>query len=122
MRPREKNGGGGKAGNRDNGNETAGEETASIIDACIYEGGVATDNDVRAEVAKDITSASGGPATLHAPLLETTAAGLTARVRPMVKGGGGGKAGDHGVDAIEGAEQATLSSCGKRTARNKADN
>ena len=41
---------------------------------------------------------SGGPATLHASFLETTAAGPSARVRPMVKGGGGGKAGDHGVD------------------------
>ena len=54
-------------------NETVEEEAASIIDACIYGGGVATDNDVRVEVATDITSTSGGPATLHAPFLETTA-------------------------------------------------
>ena len=40
----------------------------------------------------------------------------------MVKGGGGGKAGDHNVDVREGAEQATLSSCGKRTAMDKAGN
>ena len=38
------------------------------------------------------------------------------------KGGGGGKAGDHGVDAREGAEQATFSPCGKRTVRDKAGN
>ena len=63
---------------------------------------------------------SDGPATLHASFLETTAAGPSARVRPMVKGGGGGKAGDHGVDVIEGAEQATLSTCGKRTAMDEA--
>ena len=67
-------------------------------------------------------STSGGPATLHASLLETTAAGPSTRIRPMVKGGGGGKAGDHGVDEREGAEQATLSSCGKRTATDKAGN
>ena len=121
VRPREKNGGGGKAGNRDNGKETAEEAAASITDACIYGGGVATDNDVRAEVATDITSTSGGPATLHASFLEITAAGPSARVRPMVKGGGGGKAGDHGVDTREGAEQATVSSRGKRTAMDEAD-
>ena len=40
----------------------------------------------------------------------------------MVKGGGGGKAGDHGVDAREGAEQATFSSCGTRTAMDEAGN
>ena len=40
----------------------------------------------------------------------------------MVKGGGGDKAGDHGVDVRDGAEQATLSSCGKRTAMDKAGN
>ena len=45
---------------------------------------------------------SGGPATFHASFLETTAAGPSARVRPMVKGGGGGKAGDHSVDSREG--------------------
>ena len=121
VRPREKNGGGGKAGNRDNGKETAEEAAASITDACIYGGGAATDNDVRAEVATDITSTSGGPATLHASFLEITAAGPSARVRPMVKGGGGGKAGDHGVDTREGAEQATVSSRGKRTAMDEAD-
>ena len=87
MRPREKNGGGGKAGKGDT------------------EG-----------------STSDGPATLHASFLETTAASPSACVRPMVKGDGGGKAGDHGVDAREGAEQATLSPCGKRTARDKAGN
>ena len=38
----------------------------------------------------------------------------------MVKGSGGGKAGDHGIDEREGAEQATLSSCGKKTAMDKA--
>ena len=34
--------------------------------------------------------------------------------------GGGGKAGNHGGDMGEGAERATLSSCGKRTATDKA--
>ena len=65
---------------------------------------------------------SGGSATFHASSLETTAAGPSARVRPMEKGGGGGKAGDHGVDAIEGAEQATLSTCGEWTAMDEAGN
>ena len=37
---------------------------------------------------------SGGPATLHASFLETTAAGPSARVRPREKSGGGGKAGN----------------------------
>ena len=37
------------------------EEAASIIDACII-GEVATDDDVRMEVATDITSRSGGAA------------------------------------------------------------
>ena len=65
---------------------------------------------------------SDGPATFHASFLETTAAGRSARVRPMVKGGGGGKVGDHDVDAREGAEQATFSSCGTRTAMDEAGN
>ena len=111
VRPREKNGGGGKAGNRDNGKETTKEEAASITDAYI-DGG---------EVATGITSTNGGPASLHASSQETAAAGPSARVRPMVKGGGGGKAGDHGVDTREGVEQATLSSRGKRTAMDEAD-
>ena len=41
---------------------------------------------------------SGGSATFHASSLETTAAGPSARVRPMEKGGDGGKAGNHGVE------------------------
>ena len=40
----------------------------------------------------------------------------------MVKGGGGDKAGDHGVGAIEGAEQETLSTCGEGTAMDEAGN
>ena len=69
----------------------------------------------------ELTATSGGPTTLHAQFLETTAAGPSARVRPMVKGGSGGKAGDHGVNAREGAVQATLSSRGKRTAMDEAN-
>ena len=65
---------------------------------------------------------SGGSATFHASSLETTAAGPSARVRPMEKGGDGDKAGDHGVDATEGAEQATLSRCGEWTAMDEAGN
>ena len=57
---------------------------------------------------------SGGVATFHTPVQETPAAGPSARVRPMVKGGGGGKAGDHGVDKGEGTERATLSTCAKK--------
>ena len=59
MRPMVTNGGGGKAGNRDE---------------------------------KDATS--GGVATLHTPILETPAAGPSARVRPRVTDGGGVKADD----------------------------
>ena len=40
--PREKNGGGGKAGNRDNGKETVEEEFASILEACVIEEEIAT--------------------------------------------------------------------------------
>ena len=65
---------------------------------------------------------SGGSATFHASSQETTAVGPSARVRPMEKGGDGGKAGDHGVDAREGAEQAILSTCGKGTAMDEAGN
>ena len=77
------------------------------------------DDDVRMEVATDTTS--GGATTLHAPALETSAAGPSARVRPRVTNGGGGKAGDHDEDVGEGAERETLSSCGKRTAMEEAD-
>ena len=79
------------------------EEAASIINACIYGGGVATDNDVWMEVATGIASTSGGVATLHAPVQETPAAGPSARVRPRVKNGGGGKAGnrDNGKETVE---------------------
>mgnify|MGYP000409131333 CR=1 FL=1 len=45
-----------------------------------YENGVATDNDVRKEVATNTTS--GGATTLHAPVLETPAAGPRAGMRP----------------------------------------
>ena len=37
---------------------------------------------------------SGGATSLHAPVPETTAVGPSARVRPMVTNGGGGKADD----------------------------
>jgi hypothetical protein len=42
-------------------------------------------------------------------------------VRPRVTDGGGGKAGNDDGDMGEGAEQATLSACGKRTAVEEAD-
>ena len=38
------------------------------------------------------------------------------------KGGGGGKAGDHGVDEGEGAERATLLTCGEGTAMDESGN
>ena len=65
-----------------------------MFEAGDYGGGVATDNNVRMEVATNITSTSDGAATLHAPVLETPAAGPSARVRPRVTNGGGGKAAD----------------------------
>ena len=61
-------------GNRDNNKETVEEEAESIIDACVIGRGVATDDDVRMEAATDMTSTSGGAATLHALVLETPAA------------------------------------------------
>ena len=94
-------------------------EWTAMDEAGDYGGGVATDTDVRIEVAMD--TMSGGAATLHTPVLETPAAGLKAGVRPRVTEGGGGKAGDQGGDMGEGAERATLSSCGKRTATDKAE-
>jgi hypothetical protein len=50
-----------------------------------------------------------------------TAAGPSARVRPRVTDGGGGKAGNLDGGVREGAKQATLSACGKRTAVEEAD-
>jgi hypothetical protein len=64
------------------------------------------------EIATDTTR--GGAVTLPTPILGMTAAGPSARVRPRVTDGGGGKASDHGGDMGEGAERATLSSCAKR--------
>ena len=72
------------------------------------------------EVATNITSTSGSAATLHAVDLETPAAGPTARVRPRMTNGGGGKAGNHDDDVGEGAKRATLSPCGKGTAMDEA--
>ena len=43
-------------------------------------------------------------------------------MRPRETGGGGGKAGDPDGDMREGAEQATLSSCGERTVMVEAGN
>ena len=48
-------------------------EWTAMDEAGNYGGGVATDNDVRMEVATDITSTSGGAVTLHTPVLETPA-------------------------------------------------
>ena len=93
-------------------------EWTAIDEVGDYEEGVATDTDVRMEVATDTTSDDA--ATLHTPVLETPAAGPSTGVRPRVTDGGGDKAGDHDGDMREGAEQATLSSCGKRTATDKA--
>jgi hypothetical protein len=80
---------------------------------------VAVDNDVWIKVVTDM--ASGGAETLLTPILGTTAANPGSRVRPKVTDGGGGKAGDDDSDIGEGAEQATLSSCGKRMTVEEAD-
>ena len=58
----------------------------------------------------------GGAGTLHTPGLETPATGPRAGVRPRETDGGSGKAGNHGGDMGEGADRATLSSCGEWTA------
>jgi hypothetical protein len=76
--------------------------------------GVAVDDDVRMEAATDV--ATGGAGSLPTPILGTTAAGPSARVRPRVTDGGGGKAGNHDGDTGDGAGRATLWTCGKRTA------
>jgi hypothetical protein len=91
---------------------------ASGIEAFTIGEGVATDDDVRMEAATH--TASGGAGTFPTPILGTTAVGASARVRPRVTDSGGGKVGDQGGDVGEGAEQATLSSGGKRTAVEKA--
>jgi hypothetical protein len=80
--------------------------------------GVAADDDVRMEAATDV--ATGGAGSLPTPILGTMAAGPSARVRPRVTDGGGGKAGDHDDGTGEGAGRATLSACVKRTATDKA--
>ena len=59
--------------------ETFYEDFASILEACEIE---------------EEEETSGGATTLHAPVLETPAAGPSARVRPRVTDGGGGKAGN----------------------------
>ena len=78
--------------------ETFYEDFTTIIKACEIE---------------EEEETSGSATTLHAPVLETPAVGPSARVRPRVMNGGGGKAGDHDDDVGEGAERATLSSCGE---------
>ena len=45
-----------------------------------------------ARIIKKGEETSGGAATFHTPVLETTVAGPSARVRPRVMNGGGGKA------------------------------
>ena len=110
MRPRVTNGGNGKAGNRDDGKESEEEEATSIIEACVIGGGVATDNDVRTEVATDMTS--GSAETLPTPVLETPAASLRAGVRPRVMDGGG-KAGNRN-DEEEDARPGTRISKGTK--------
>jgi hypothetical protein len=60
------------------------------------------------------TDVAGGRAgSLPTPILGMTAAGPSARVRPRVTDGGGGKAGDDERDMGEGVERATLSYGGK---------
>ena len=76
--------------------ETSSEEAASVLEACAIGDGVATDNDVRTEAATDMTS--GGAGTLPTPILGTTAAGPSARVRPRVTDDGGGKAGNRNYE------------------------
>ena len=90
VRPRVTDGGGSKEGNQSE------KEEASIFETCAIEDGVATNNDVRKEMATDM--ASGGAATLHTLILETPAVGPSAGVRPRVMHGGGGKAGDQSDD------------------------
>ena len=51
---------------------------------------------------------SGGAATFHAPVQETTAAGPSARVRPREKSGGGGKAGNGDTEGSTSGGPATL--------------
>jgi hypothetical protein len=65
--------------------------------------------------------ASGGVGSFNTSFLGMTAAGPSAGMRPRVTDGGGGKAGNDDGDVGEGAEQATLLSCGKRTAVEEAD-
>jgi hypothetical protein len=91
---------------------------ASGIGACAVGDEVAADDDVRMEAATD--DASGGAGTLPTPVLGMMAAGPSARVRPRVTAGGGGKTGDHNGDTGEGEERATLSACGERTATDEA--
>jgi hypothetical protein len=65
---------------------------ANGIGACVIGDMVAANNDVRMEAATDMMS--GGAGGLPTPILGTTAAGPSARVRPTVTdGGGGGEAG-----------------------------
>jgi hypothetical protein len=93
--------------------------SASGIGACVVGDEGAADDDVQMEVATDV--ASGGAGSLPTPILGTMAAGPSSGVRPRVTDGDGGKAGNDERDMGEGAERATLSACGKRTAVEEAD-
>ena len=72
--------------------ESSYEDFASILEACEIEEEVATDNDVRMEVAT--TSTSGGAGALPTPILETPVVGPKAGMGPRVMDGVGGKAGN----------------------------
>ena len=53
--------------------ETFNEEVTNIIEACVIEDEIATDNGVRTEVATNMTSTSDGVETFPTPILETSA-------------------------------------------------
>jgi hypothetical protein len=116
VRPRVTDGGGGKAGNHDGDTgEGAGKATLS---ACGER--TATDEaggyEFRTSVRNIVRMGDR-----WCRVLAHTDPRYGARVRTRVTDGGGGKAGDHERDMGEGAEQATLSACGKRTAVEEAD-
>ena len=74
-------------------------EEASVIEACSIGEGVATDNDVRMEVAMDTTSDGAG--NLPTPVLETHIAGPRASVRTRVTDGGDDKAGNRNEEEVK---------------------
>ena len=71
---------------------------ARVIEACVIGEGIATDNNVRMEVATDMTSTTGGVKILPTPILVTSTVGHEGPHETGETDGGGKKVGDQDDD------------------------